>query len=129
MMGRREDRQRRFFYEFNLDEVVPPDHHRIDGIALHIICISGIIAIILIVCKGLPMSDMIRVSSAEFQKTFGLLADKAITAPIAITKHGRDHLVVLSAVEYARLKRRDRRVGLAAELPDDLLAEVEQARM
>lgn len=79
--------------------------------------------------KGIAMSDMIRVSSAEFQKTFGLLADKAITAPIAITKHGRDHLVVLSAGEYARLKRRDRRVHLAAELPDDLLAEVERARM
>jgi len=26
MMGRREDRQGQFFYEFNLDEVVPPDH-------------------------------------------------------------------------------------------------------
>src|SRR6476660_1920598 len=26
MMGRREDRQGQFFYEFNLDAVVPPDH-------------------------------------------------------------------------------------------------------
>jgi hypothetical protein len=26
MMGRREDAQGQVFYEFNLDEVVPPDH-------------------------------------------------------------------------------------------------------
>jgi transposase len=34
MMGRREDRQGQFFYEFNLDEVVPPDHlvRRIDAV-------------------------------------------------------------------------------------------------
>ena len=75
------------------------------------------------------MNDMIRVSSAEFQRAFGLLADKALMAPIAITKHGRDHLIVLSAEEYARMKRGYRRVGLTSELPDDLLAMVEQSRM
>ena len=34
MMGRREDGQGQFFYEFNLDEVVPPDHlvRRIDAV-------------------------------------------------------------------------------------------------
>ncbi len=34
MMGRREDRQGQFFYEFNLDEVVPPDHlvRKIDSV-------------------------------------------------------------------------------------------------
>lgn len=34
MMGRREDRQGQFFYEFNLDEVVPADHlvRRIDAV-------------------------------------------------------------------------------------------------
>jgi len=75
------------------------------------------------------MGDMIRVSSAEFQRTFGALADKAITAPIAITKHGRDHLVVLSAEEYARLRRHSRKVYLAEELPDEILAEVEAGKM
>ena len=75
------------------------------------------------------MTEIIRVTSAEFQRTFGILADKALIEPVAITKHGRDHLVVLSADEYARLKRRDRRVYLATELPDELLAEVQQSRM
>lgn len=34
MMGRGDDRQDQFFYEFNLDEVVPPDHlvRRIDAV-------------------------------------------------------------------------------------------------
>ena len=34
MMGRREDRQGQFFYEFNLDDVVPPDHlvRKIDAV-------------------------------------------------------------------------------------------------
>ena len=38
------------------------------------------------------------------------MADKALTEPVTITKNGQDRLVVLSADEYARLKRRDRRV-------------------
>ena len=34
MMGRRKDGQGQFFYSFNLDEVVPPDHlvRQIDGV-------------------------------------------------------------------------------------------------
>lgn len=38
--------------------------------------------------------------------------------PIVITKHGRESLVVMSAGECERLKRRDRRVGVTAELPE-----------
>jgi prevent-host-death family protein len=51
-----------------------------------------------------------KVSTAEFIRNFGPLSDKALTEPVTITKNGRDRLVVLSADEYARLKRRDRRV-------------------
>lgn len=75
------------------------------------------------------MTEIIRVTSAEFQRTFGVLADKALLEPVAITKHGRDHLVVLSADEYRRLQRRSRRVHLTAELPKDLFKEVQEARM
>src|SRR5450830_1581646 len=34
MMGRRKDGQGQFFYSFNLDEVVPPDHlvRQVDGV-------------------------------------------------------------------------------------------------
>jgi PHD/YefM family antitoxin component YafN of YafNO toxin-antitoxin module len=51
-----------------------------------------------------------KVSTADFIKNYGTLADKALTEPITITKNGRDRFVMLSAEEYSRLKRRDRRV-------------------
>jgi len=51
-----------------------------------------------------------KVSTADFIKNYGALADRALTEPVTITKNGRDRLVVLSADEYSRLKRRDRRV-------------------
>jgi PHD/YefM family antitoxin component YafN of YafNO toxin-antitoxin module len=51
-----------------------------------------------------------RVSTAEFIKNYGTLADKALVEPVTITKNGRDRLVMVSAEEFERLKRRDRRV-------------------
>ncbi len=63
-----------------------------------------------------------RVSTAEFIKRYGSLADRALSEPVTITKNGRDRLVLLSADEYSRLKRRDRR-AIAAE--DLTLAELE----
>ena len=51
-----------------------------------------------------------KVSTADFIKNYGTLADKALTEPITITKNGRDRFVMLSAEEYSRLKRRDRQV-------------------
>jgi PHD/YefM family antitoxin component YafN of YafNO toxin-antitoxin module len=53
---------------------------------------------------------MTRVSTAEFIKNYGTLADKALQEPVTITKNGRDRLVVIAAEEFERLKRRDRRV-------------------
>ena len=57
-----------------------------------------------------------RVSSAEFIKSYGQVTDKALSEPVTITRNGRDRLVILSVEEYQRLKRRDRRVVLAGEL-------------
>ena len=71
--------------------------------------------------------DTTRVSASEFQKAFGAMSDRALREPITITKQGRDHLVVISAEEYARMKRRDRKVHASGELPDDLLAALERS--
>ncbi len=60
-----------------------------------------------------------RVSSAEFVKRYGALTDKALSEAVTITRNGRDRLVVLSAEEYARLKRRDRRVVKLENFTDD----------
>jgi prevent-host-death family protein len=74
------------------------------------------------------MHDM-KVSSAEFQKKFGSLADKALTEPVTITRNGRDRLVLMSVEEYDRLKRRDRRVVLLEDFTDEEMALIAQAEV
>jgi PHD/YefM family antitoxin component YafN of YafNO toxin-antitoxin module len=63
-----------------------------------------------------------RVSTAEFIKNYGTLADKALMEPVIITKNGRDRLVMVSAEEFERLKRRDRRVVRIADWTEEELA-------
>ncbi|MDZ4843153.1 MAG: type II toxin-antitoxin system Phd/YefM family antitoxin [Hyphomicrobium aestuarii] len=70
---------------------------------------------------------MITVSASEFQRTLGAVSDTALREAVTITKQGRNHLVLLSYDEYVRLLRRDRKVGLAADLPDQWLNAVRTA--
>jgi prevent-host-death family protein len=73
--------------------------------------------------------DVIRMTEADLHQGLGALADRARREPVTITKDGRDDLVVLSAEEYARLKRRDRRVGLTEDLPEEWVEAVGNARV
>ena len=73
--------------------------------------------------------EMLRVTEGEFQRAFEALTDKARQTPVAITKAGRDHLVVVSADEYARLKRRDRLVGRTSDLPEEGVEAVRTAEV
>ena len=69
-----------------------------------------------------------KVSTAGYIKNYGALADQALSEPLTITKNGRERLVVLSAGEYDRLKRRDRRVVRLEDFTDAemaLIAKVE----
>ena len=70
-----------------------------------------------------------RVTTADFIKHYGRLADRALLEPLTITKNGHDRLVVLSAAEYERLKRRDRQVLKAGDLTDEELALISQAEV
>jgi prevent-host-death family protein len=70
-----------------------------------------------------------KVTASEFQQAFGMLSDKARHEPVVITKHGRDSLVVMAAEEWARLKRRDRQVGLTTELPEEWADAVRSAKV
>jgi prevent-host-death family protein len=70
-----------------------------------------------------------RVSSADFLKNYGQLTDKALSEPVTITRNGRDRLVVLSVDEYARLKRRDRRVLGIEEFTEDDIAAIERSEV
>jgi PHD/YefM family antitoxin component YafN of YafNO toxin-antitoxin module len=63
-----------------------------------------------------------KVTTADFIKNYGTLADKALTEPVTITKNGRDRLVVISADEYTRLKRRDRRVVRLEDFTEEEMA-------
>jgi PHD/YefM family antitoxin component YafN of YafNO toxin-antitoxin module len=74
--------------------------------------------------------DMIRMTEAELQRSFGALADRVRREPVTITSvDGRDEFVVLSTDEYARLKRRDRRVGLTEDLPEEWVEAVRNAKV
>lgn len=70
-----------------------------------------------------------RVTTAEFIKGYDTLADKTLTEPVTITKSGRDRLVMVSADEYERLRRRDRRAFRAEELSEDDIALIAKAEV
>ena len=72
---------------------------------------------------------MIRMTETDLHQDLDALADRARHEPVTITKDGRDDLVVLSAEEYARLKRRDRRVGLTEDLPEECVEAVRNAKV
>ena len=68
-----------------------------------------------------------KITAAEAAKNFGQFADNALVEPVTITKYGRDHLVLLSAAEYDKLKRGERRVWRTVDLPDDLIEAIRTA--
>ncbi len=72
---------------------------------------------------------MIRVSSTEFGKQVGRYQDAALGQPVIVTRNGRDRTVMISAEEYYRLKRRDRQVFAAGEMPDEMVEAVRESRM
>ncbi|TSA03601.1 MAG: type II toxin-antitoxin system Phd/YefM family antitoxin [Methylococcus sp.] len=66
---------------------------------------------------------MITITSVEFQRHFGRYQDEALKEPVSITRNGRERIVVLSAEEYNRLKRRDRHVMELSDFTElDILA-------
>ena len=74
------------------------------------------------------VSDMIKVSAAEFQRNIGRYQDAALTQPVVVARNGRDRTVMISVEEYHRLKRRDRRVMGLEDFTDEDIAALEQAR-
>jgi prevent-host-death family protein len=72
---------------------------------------------------------MRNVPAADLAKNFGRFKEIAQREPIAITSHGSESLVLLSAEEYQRLKRLDREVFAVEDLPEDLVAAIAAAEM
>ena len=69
------------------------------------------------------------VTSSQFQQSFGALSDKARHEPVVITKHGRPSLVVMAAEEWERLMRRDRKVHLTSQLPQEWVEAILAAKV
>ena len=68
-----------------------------------------------------------KVSSAQLQRAFGHYRELALQAPVSITNHGRESLVLLSVGEYRRLKQLDRRSLHPSELSPETIAAIEAA--
>ena len=73
--------------------------------------------------------DMIKVTAAEFQRHFGRYQDEALTQAVAITRNGRERVVMISVDEYRRLKRRSREVIKVEDLSAAEVAEIATGRM
>jgi len=76
---------------------------------------------------------MREVSSAEVQRNFGVYRERAagsngLPEPVFVMHYNKPSVVIVSADEYARLKRRDKRVMATEDLPEwlvDLVASTE----
>ncbi len=77
----------------------------------------------------MSMTAMIRVSSTEFGKEVGRYQDAALSQPVIVTRNGRDRTVMISAEEYLRLKKRDRRIYVTGELPEETLEAIRNSKM
>jgi PHD/YefM family antitoxin component YafN of YafNO toxin-antitoxin module len=79
--------------------------------------------------RSMSIYDRVTVSAAEFHRNVGLYQDIALIKPVTIIKNGRERTVLISAQEYARLKRRDRRVIAAGELSVRQVNDIRNARI
>jgi prevent-host-death family protein len=57
-----------------------------------------------------------RATSLELRQKLGQTIDRARLEPVIVTKHDRDHVVILSAEEYAFLRQSVRKVRLTETL-------------
>lgn len=68
------------------------------------------------------------INSTEAAKKFGAIAQLVQTEPVCVEAHGRPQMVMLSPVEYERLRRQDRRVYSTSALPTSLRAAIAAAQ-
>jgi prevent-host-death family protein len=70
------------------------------------------------------------VDATTFRRDFGRYQDEAHREPVTVTSHGRVIGVFLSSRDlehYERLKRRERQVLVAGEIPDELIEAIQKA--
>ncbi|HAH08502.1 MAG TPA: prevent-host-death protein [Alphaproteobacteria bacterium] len=67
--------------------------------------------------------------ASDVQRRFSFWKRRAQRGPVMVRNHGQDEIVMLSAEEFARLRRRDREVLTVAEFSASDLAAIAEARM
>jgi hypothetical protein len=70
------------------------------------------------------------VDATTFRRDFGRYQDEAHREPVKVTSHGRVIGVFLSSHDlehFEQLKRRERQVYVAGEIPDDIIDAIEKA--
>ncbi len=72
---------------------------------------------------------MQKASAAVVAKNFGKFREAALSEPLTIQNHGRDSVVMISAKEYHRLKKLDRKVLAIQELSERDLRALSESRM
>lgn len=71
---------------------------------------------------------MTTVRSTEFSQAIGRYIRMAQRAPVSVTSHGEETVVLVSAEEFRRLKRRDREVLLVKDLSAEEIQAIGEAR-
>ena len=69
------------------------------------------------------------VSASEVNKNFGRYHDQALVVPVRVMKYRRPSVVILSATEYDRLKKLDRKALAVEELDSADIAAIKAARI
>jgi prevent-host-death family protein len=72
---------------------------------------------------------MVEVSSAEAGRNFSLYRVQAESEPVVVLHYNKPSVVMISAAEFERLKRRDKTVMAVEEMPDWLAELVVSGRM
>ncbi len=72
---------------------------------------------------------MQKASAAMVAKNFGRYREAALSEPLTVQNHGRDSVVMVSAKEYHRLKKLDRRVLAIQELSERDVRAISESRM
>ena len=70
---------------------------------------------------------VLRISAAEVQRDIDYYQNLAQQQPVAVTRNGQDSVVLISAEEYRRLKRRDRQVLGIEDFTDADIETIRQA--
>jgi prevent-host-death family protein len=56
------------------------------------------------------------VTSVELHQKLGQIIDRALVEPVVVTKHNRDHVVIMSAERFAAMESALRRARLTGSL-------------